>query len=109
MTMRLRMRTQYPLPHGPGDRHLATVSPPPPPPGRPSRANPGVCKPKTDVRKERISVMVQHLKALLEHTVKHTGQHILKHHADWDDNQRREASKFDLTGGYRKLVLIKVW
>ena len=30
MAMRLRMRTQYPLPHGPGDRHLATVSPPPP-------------------------------------------------------------------------------
>ena len=54
-------------------------------------------------------MMVQHLKALLEHTVKHTGQHILKHHAAWDDNQRREAAKFDLTGGYRKLVLIKVW
>ena len=29
-------------PPPPGDRHLATVSPPPP--GRPSRANPGVCK-----------------------------------------------------------------
>ena len=33
-----------PSPPPPGDRHLATVSPPPPPPGRPSRANPGVCK-----------------------------------------------------------------
>ena len=37
-----RMRAQFPLPHGPGDRHLATVSPPPP--GRPSRATPGVCQ-----------------------------------------------------------------
>ena len=31
-----------PPPPAPGDRHLATVSPPTP--GRPSRANPGVCK-----------------------------------------------------------------
>ena len=39
-TVCLEIPLQPPPP--PGDRHLATISPPPP--GRPSRANPGVCK-----------------------------------------------------------------
>ena len=43
-TVCLEIPLQSPPPPPPGDRHLATVSPPPPPPGRPSRANPGVCK-----------------------------------------------------------------